>query len=850
MAVDNVTAPGRYSYADPLEAEMEVIAEPESEHPLDSNENQELHGRLMGWYIDERDRQATNRYQQALDCDFYDGLQWDVDDAETIKERGQAPIVHNQVKPMVDWILGTEKRTRVDFKVLPREADDVKGAEVKTKLLKYVDDANRTPFNKSQAFADAVKAGVGWLEAGVSPDAESEPVYTRAESWRNVLYDSNSKARDLSDARYLFRWKWVDLDVALAAFPDRADLLTSAAQGDKTVEDEDELWYMGSRVTSANDDWPATGRRKYVSTTSANSRERVKIIECWYRQPCRVCTDDGMGNTVSRFKMQMRVALMTEDGLIIESTSPYNHNRFPLVPIWCFRRDRDNAPYGAIRSVRDVQEDLNKRASKALFVLSTNQIIAEEGAVQDWDDLRNEAARPDGIIIKRRGAELTFNQDKALAEEHLRLMELDSRMIREVSGVTGENMGRESNATSGRAILARQEQGSVVTAEIFDNYRFASQMLGELELSLIEQFYSMPKVVRLVGEKGRLDWIPVNQMQPDGTLLNDITARQADFQIGEQDYRQSLRMAMFETLSDMVSKMDPSIAINMLDLVVEMSDVPNKEEMAQRIRKINGQVDTSREPTPEEAQQIMAAQQQQAQVMAMQAQAAQLQLAEQEAKIQKLQAEAQKLMVEAQAQPQGDGGQAEAMLRSAYEKQIIKLESMLAQAQVMAENRRLQAEATIQAAEIQANNRLQIEQMKHDADAAKAEQDRQHQLSVTEMGHQVSMIQSTNDRKHQADLEDKRIASSEKQAGQAREQAAKTAEPSAQVTELGSRIDALTKAVEALSSEEKAPAKEAAPTTINIAVDAKGETKKSIKVTRDAEGNITGAEVVEPGGKE
>lgn len=817
MPTDNVTSIGKYSYADPEAYERAILAEPESDHPLESEAMQQLHGKLLGWFSDERERQSVNRYQQALDCDFYDGLQWAEEDAQVLRERGQAPLVINQIKPMIDWVLGTEKRTRVDFKVLPREEDDVKGAEVKTKLLKYVDDVNRTPFNKSYAFADAVKAGVGWLEAGVSPDGENEPVYTRAESWRNVLYDSNSKARDLSDARYLFRWKWVDMDVACAAFPERADVLRQAAQATGSVEEEDELWYMGSRVTNSQDDWPSVGRRTYAGNVVHNSRERVKIIEAWYRQPCREQTPDETGRTISRFKMKMRVALMTEDHMILESESPYRHNRFPLVPVWCFRRDRDNAPYGAIRNVRDNQEDLNKRASKALHVLSTNQIVAEEGAVRDWEELRQEAARPDGIIIKKRGAELQMLQDKALAEEHLRLMELDSRMIREVSGVTGENMGRESNATSGRAILARQEQGSVVTAEIFDNYRYAAQLLGEIELSLIEQFYDMPKVVRLVGERGRLDWVPINAMQPDGSITNDITARQADFQIGEQDYRQSLRMAMFETMADMVSKLDPQIAINLIDLVVEMSDVPNKQEMAQRIRKINGQMDTSREPTPEEQQQIMAAQQQQAMAMQMQAQAAQLELAEKEAKIGKLQAEAQRLLAEVNAPPQGDG-QADAQveaLRQQHEKKVIHLEKMLAQAQVMAENRRLQAEATVQAAKIAADNRMAVEQMKLQANAQQAERDAEREA-----------------------------------------QSAQAAEPPA---DLAAKIDALAEVVMALAEEEdmdetKQPAvpapapapAPAAPTTINISVDAKtGEVKKSVQIERDAEGNMTGAKIVE-----
>ena len=36
----------------------------------------------------------------------------------------------NEVKPTIDWIIGTERRTRVDYKILPREKDDEALAEI------------------------------------------------------------------------------------------------------------------------------------------------------------------------------------------------------------------------------------------------------------------------------------------------------------------------------------------------------------------------------------------------------------------------------------------------------------------------------------------------------------------------------------------------------------------------------------------------------------------------------------------------------------------------------------------------------------------------------------------------
>ncbi|MDI9814949.1 hypothetical protein QM436_18990, partial [Acinetobacter baumannii] len=75
-----------------------------------------------------------------------------------------------------------------------------------------------------------------------------------------------------------------------------------------------------------------------------------------------------------------------------------------------------------------------------------------------------------------------------LAPAHLELASRSIQMIQQVGGVTDELLGRATNAVSGVAIKARQEQSSVATNKLLDNLRLAFQQHGEKELSLIEQF--------------------------------------------------------------------------------------------------------------------------------------------------------------------------------------------------------------------------------------------------------------------------------------------------------------------------------------------------------------------------
>lgn len=602
-------------------------------HRLDSGAMLARFRKLQEWFDQEWQRQLANRYQMALDCDYYDGLQWSEEDAQVLMERNQAPLVFNEIKPTIDWMIGTERRTRIDAKVLGREKNDNDSANAKTQLLKYLDDTNKTVFHRSHAFGDAIRAGLGWMEVGLRGDPTEELLYKRYESWRNMLYDSNDTTRDLSESRYVFRWKWLDDDVAEAYFPDRADIVRRAViDGTSlTVENEEDVWYMGARVTAPGQDYAsaAVGRFNPIdhSALAWSRRSRVKVIECWYRMPTmrrKFSGGDLLGvefdsnnpehiaalrsgySVFDKLEMEVRCAIFTSAGLVWEGPSPYHHGRFPFIPIWCYRRQRDNAPYGAIRQMRDPQDDLNKRHSKAQWILSTNQVEMEEGAVEDIEELRQEVARPDAIIVRNGRKELKIHRDNNLAEEQLMLMDRNATHIRNVGGVTPENMGRVTASDSGKAILARQEQGSVVTAEPFDNLRYAVQLEGEISLAMIEQFYSRPKVVRILGERGAAKYHEINKLDPEtGEVLNDITASHADYVVSEQDYKSSLRQAMFESLFDIVGRlaqMNPQVALNLLDLVVEMVDLPGRDELVARIRKINGQRDPDTDPTPEELQ--------------------------------------------------------------------------------------------------------------------------------------------------------------------------------------------------------------------------------------------------------
>lgn len=590
------------------------------------------HSSLMECMDDEAALQADERMQMAIDEDYYDHLQWREEDAAVLMNRGQAPLVFNESRQTIDWVCGMQKRQRMDYKILPREKSDAQSAEAKTKVFKYVSDVNLAQWHESRAFKQAVLGGLGWLEEGINPDPGAEQIYAGSESWRNVFRDSRCMDFDLKSARYLFRRKRTDLDYAQALLPFAKEHLRQYASDALTIEDADSHWYLGERLTGASDSGLVLpgrfrDRSAFIGSSGRHDtgrRQSLDLLECWYRVPEAVKVfangplrgkefnprdDAHMQLANDRWRMygavmnKMRVMIATEAAPLWDGKSPFKHNNFLLVPVWGYRRGRDGQCYGLMRGMRDLNDDINKRASKALHAASSNRVVAKKNTVADLEQARTEAARPDMFLEVRDLDDIRFEKPLNDMNANMQLLAFDREMMRNVGGVTQANLGQNSNAISGKAIGLQQDQGSLTTSELPDNLRLAKQMAGRLRLAHIEQFMREQQVLRITGDNGAIDWMTVNEEQPDGTVLNDIARNEADFIIGERDFRESYAQAALAEMMALLGQIAgyaPQVVLNVLDLVVDSAEITNKEEWVARIRAINGQRDPLKEATPEE----------------------------------------------------------------------------------------------------------------------------------------------------------------------------------------------------------------------------------------------------------
>jgi hypothetical protein len=592
--------------------------------PFKQLTERERHERLTSWFVGEVMRQGANRAEMAKDERYYDMHQ--ISDAmrREIERRGQTVVQWDMITPQIDWLLGTERRMRIDEKVMPRRTLDEEStidAENKTQVLKWIDDTNKTGYQRSAAWDDAMKAGIGWLEIFAMKDEDGWSVGKQQIPWKLCYFDSlNLEKTGRQQMRFFFRVKPVDLDIALAHFPHkRVQLLRCAASADQLQALQTWMSVPGQMldletVMGKVDSDPNTA----MPLDMFNIRQRVLLVEAWSMEPyvgdtAGVSLDDPV-------RLRPHVTIMTEHDIIAESWSPYKHDQIPFVPSWAYADKTTGLPYSPIRRYRDRQDALNKAMSRALHDISVDQLHIEKGAIDDevmsLTELRDELDDPAGIAIFKDGA-LNGNRVAVIkhtesAQAHLGFAKELIASIQTSSTVNRESTGGGLPGTSGTALGKREDQSNIQNSELFDGLILAHTVEGELTLSVMEQFMRDPLVIPTTSAQGVPQPLALNQFDPiTGTYKNDLTRLRARYVITEQPWRASLGQAQFESLMLVLKDMAgaaPQVVLALLDTVFEYADIPNKQRIVERIRSVTGQQDPAQRPTP---QQIQAAQRKQ-----------------------------------------------------------------------------------------------------------------------------------------------------------------------------------------------------------------------------------------------
>lgn len=590
-----------------MESENDVRAAPDTIDIVD---------KYREWFKSASDHWTKWRQEAREDYEFVAGEQWKREDRETLEAHGRPAITINKIKPLMNVLSGWQRLNRYDISFLPRTNDDMELCKVRTGVTKYIFDNCDYEYCESRVFYDGAIGGLGWFWVHYEFDevvGDGEIVISR-ESPFNMYVDPEAKEDDFSDANYIIRAFWVDKAKLIKIYPEKEAeirMQTQKYDSDEPHDSEDENLYYKKDM------------------------QKLRLVQCWYKVQQKEtvyimadgkrATQKDMDNISDEQLVQMylagqlpqeqtittekvRVCSFFADVLLEDIESPYEHGEFPFVVFPVFNFGEDDIPAGIVRDLKDPQREINKNRSQFLHILNTssyNNWIREEGAQNQWqkEAMDHNASRPGGVIEVETGA-LSRGAIQRLEapQPPVSLFQAGQEAANDLPAISGINealMGVDiPNNASGRAIELKQKQAITHIAPMFDNLRRCKKRLAQLlwgkhgRKGLVQQYYNEEKVFRIEGIGGKPDFITVNQkvtqLGPFGqavtTTLNDITQGDFDIIIADTQASASQRQAQMYALTDAVKTLGiPAQPI--FDLILDLSDIPNKEDIKQRLQE-------------------------------------------------------------------------------------------------------------------------------------------------------------------------------------------------------------------------------------------------------------------------
>lgn len=440
---------------------------------------------LITWFEDAEEASESARKKSERDRDYYDGNQLTAAEMKVLAERGQPDVIVNRIQSKINYLVGFEATNRTDPKGFPRTPQDEGAAEACTDALRYTEDKADLKPKFSNVWEQMLVEGYGGVELIVEEKTDTATGQPKREiaavewDWDRLFYDPHSRKSDFSDARYLGGVVWMDAEDAKQMWP-----------GEEQSESIEKTILDGQLSTTYDD------RPEWSKWTTGKGRKRVRIVQIYHREGREwiLCKFTKGGKLES-----MPVPFKDQDG----------DSWCPLILQSAFV-DRKNNRYGLVRSMVSVQDEINKRRSKALHRLSQRQVKAERGAVDDVDAAKKELSKPDGWVETNPGFEFELlAQGDQLAAELTMLQEAKNEI--ELMGPNASLQGKGADAASGRAILANQSGGQTEISVLVDRHRHLKKRVYQRMWDLIRQFKDEQWWIRVTDNEENVKFVGFNR---------------------------------------------------------------------------------------------------------------------------------------------------------------------------------------------------------------------------------------------------------------------------------------------------------------------------------------------------
>jgi hypothetical protein len=152
--------------------------------------------------------------------------------------------------------------------------------------------------------------------------------------------------------------------------------------------------------------------------------------------------------------------------------------------------------------------------------------------------------------------------------------------LKEIAGLNDSALGQLDRVQSGRAIQARQKQAIIGAEMYFDNFSRSKELVARQEISVVQKFYTEPRIIRIrSGQGGQPQETVINRMEAAGSIVNNISMGSYDVAIDQAPISATFLQGQFQEALELLEKGIPIPP----DILIELSSMPNKESVKKRI---------------------------------------------------------------------------------------------------------------------------------------------------------------------------------------------------------------------------------------------------------------------------
>lgn len=450
----------------------------------------------------------------------------------------------NRIRRVVNMISGYQRQHRKSIVAVPVEASHQETSDQFSKLLIHANTRGQVLETISEAFEGALTTGMNMLSVWM--DFRRDPVNGEIQvdnvSYNGYLIDPYFKRMDLTDCNSIWTRKYLSRTQVQALLPDRNNEIKdmrgwgnrdgkfqfmpeSYNYGMQDLLIYDEFWYMDTRKQKMLCD-PETGE-VYEWRGQDDDLNYFKRLF-----PNIVVLDQEIPT--------VKLAIVVQGKVMYHGPNPLGIDRYPFVPVWAYYEPQ--IPYfpwrvqGVVRGIRDAQYLYNRRKIIELDILesqiNSGYIYKENALVNPKDVFLQGQGR--GLAIKAEAniSDVVPIQPPGIQPSMMQLSQLLGEEISQISGVNEELLGSATDDKAAILGMLRQGAGLTTLQCLFDNLDQSLKLLGNVEMSLMQQNWTPGKVRRILGQEPSQEFYNRAFGKYDAVVeegLNTSTQRQMQF---------------------------------------------------------------------------------------------------------------------------------------------------------------------------------------------------------------------------------------------------------------------------------------------------------------------------------